>query len=153
MRRLAQSSSGALVAALQRSRNSVADGSFLTPAVALLSTSSSSSDRSTHIPWLGAAALGLGTALAFGLVSTSPAEAKTAEPQKKAAAPAAAAAPKKGLPVYSKEEVAKHRTPEAGIWVTYKVTQHADSSDRYLGLTASLFEVKVIVWLTVGRGV
>ena len=98
-----------------------------------ISSSSSFPDHSLRVPWLGLTALGLGTALALGLGCDLPAQAKAAEPQEKAAvaaaAPAPAAAPaaaaaasqKKELPVFSKEEVAKHRTPEAGIWVTCKV--------------------------------
>ena len=34
-------------------------------------------------------------------------------------APAAAAAAADALPIYSKAEVAKHRTPESGIWVVF----------------------------------
>ncbi|GFR42777.1 hypothetical protein Agub_g3739 [Astrephomene gubernaculifera] len=101
---------------------------------------SSSSGSTAGAGWRSASLLGAGAALlAAALLSPSPAAAKKelailpgskppASALPKTAAAESAAPPKqpqqqkddKGRPIYTREEVAKHKTPKDRVWVTYK---------------------------------
>lgn len=125
------STAGVGLAAEQLGRQTPAQPAQLLPAAQrLLFTGSGEQGQQPGAkagPWAAAAA---GVAAALGLAtfassnsSSMPWAPRTALAEAKPKSPAAGAATapaKKALPVYSAEEVSKHKTKEQRIWVTFK---------------------------------